>query len=518
MKQLTCGGKERRGVMVDFRSTDASDAGRQTSLMKSNGMAALGLMLAMCGLAGCSAPAPAPREHVVLVDHSGVSLYVNAPTNQQRFLHRETDSDFLGHLSAITNAIATDTNCIGPDGVKRILIFVHGGLNSYSVSLGRVNLDTPKIAGANYYPIFINWDSGLISSYLEHLWNVRQGEVRPYSGPLTSPLYLIADLGRAVTRAPVVWYYQITSDLTTVARYETPYIWATNRLRAQETNSSEMEDHLKLWIGGDKRSGAGKFWRGTSYVVTFPLKLLTAPLIDAMGKSAWDNMSRRTQSMFRSPDEFKSPGSEGAIDTARERAGEQPWGNVARLMQALAELTVTNDPGRYSITLIGHSMGTIVANEIIRDHPDLPYTNIVYMAAACTVSDFAQSVVPCLEHRATNANFYNLTLHPIAEAEEAQWFVLDITPRGSLLEWIDNFLSEPRTVPERTLGEWNNIVATTALIPSDVARRTRIKAFPVGPKDRVPPNTPRVHGDFSDEPYWDPNFWTWPERRGSVEK
>ena len=28
-------------------------------------------------------------------------------------------------------------------------------------------------------------------------------------------------------------------------------------------------------------------------------------------------------------------------------------------------------------------MGTIVANEIIQSHPKLPYTNIVYMAAAC---------------------------------------------------------------------------------------------------------------------------------------
>lgn len=475
-------------------------------------------MLAIGWLAGCSAPVPAPREHVVLVDHSGVSLYVNAPTNQQKFLDRETDSDFSAHLAAITNAIVADTNCIGPDGVKRILIFVHGGLNSYSVSLGRVNTDTPKIAATNYYPLFINWNSDLISSYFEHLWLVRQGEVHRIWGPLTSPLYLIADLGRAVTRAPVVWYYQLTSDFATVARYETPYFSATNRLRAKATNSSVPDDRLKLWIGGDERSGAGKFWRGTSYVITFPLKLVTAPVIDAMGKSAWDNMSRRTQNMFRSPDEFNSPDETNSIQVARARAGEAAWGDVARLMQALDELTVTNAPGGYSITLIGHSMGTIVANEIIREHPNLPYTNIVYMAAACTVNDFAQSVVPCLEHHATNANFFNLTLHPIAEAEEAQWFVLDITPRGSLLEWIDNFLSEPRTVPERTLGKWDNVVATTALIPADVARRTRIKAFPVGPKDRVPPNTPRVHGDFSDEPYWDPNFWTWRERRGLVEE
>ena len=127
------------------------------------------------------------------------------------------------------------------------------------------------------------------------------------------------------------------------------------------------------------------------------------------------------------------------------------------------------------------------------------------MGAACSVGCFASAVIPCLE-RETNAHFYNLTLHPIAEARKAQWNYLDLTPRGSLLEWIDNFLANPRSVPERTLGKWDNVVSTTALIPTNVADRIRVKAFAVGPRDKFPDN-PMVHGDFSEEPFWQEDFW-----------
>ncbi len=58
------------------------------------------------------APVPVPREHVVLVDHSGLSLYVNNPTNGQQFLTREGSNVFKEHLAAITNAIAMDTKFV----------------------------------------------------------------------------------------------------------------------------------------------------------------------------------------------------------------------------------------------------------------------------------------------------------------------------------------------------------------------------------------------------------------------
>ena len=459
------------------------------------------LLLAVLGLTGCST-VEAPQQHVVLVNHSGRSLCLAGPKARKT----ESPQDFERHLAAITNAIATCTNCIAPDGTRQILIFVHGGLNTCNQSLTRVNEMTPKISDDHYYPLFVNWDSGLKSSYWEHLFLVRQGQVEPVWGPVTFPLYFVADVGRAVTRAPVVWYYQLTSDFTTTVRYESPIrFWHSRSNRLARASNADRRG-LNLSIGSDERTWGSQCGYFTSYVVTLPLKLVTAPVIDAFGKSAWDNMSRRTQTMFRSPAEFERPALTNEIRVARRRVGEPAQGAVAQLMQALDDFIAADPSNHYAITLIGHSMGTIVANEMLLMHPGLGYSNIVYMGAACNVSDFANAVIPCLE-RNTNAHFYNLTLHPVAEAREAQWTWLDLTPRGSLLEWIDNFLSTPRTVPERTLGKWDNVVSTTTLIPTNVAGRIRIKAFAVGPRDKFPDN-PMIHGDFSEEPFWRDEFWT----------
>ena len=208
------------------------------------------LLLATLGLTGCST-VEAPQEHVVLVDHEGRSLYLAGPKARKI----ESTNDFEQHLAAITKAIATDTNCIAPDGTRHILIFVHGGLNTYNQSLARVNEITPEISADHYYPLFVNWDSGLKSSYLEHLFLVRQGEVEPVWGPVTFPLYFVADVGRAVTRAPVVWYYQLTSDFTTMVRYESPINFCRNRSNALARASSDSRSGLHLSIGSDERTG-----------------------------------------------------------------------------------------------------------------------------------------------------------------------------------------------------------------------------------------------------------------------
>jgi pimeloyl-ACP methyl ester carboxylesterase len=459
------------------------------------------LLLAVLGLTGCRT-VEAPWQHVVLVDHAGHPLYLSGAKARKP----ESPQDFARHLAAITNAIASDTNCLAADGTRQILVFVHGGLNSYNTSLARVNDLTNKIAAAHYYPLFVNWDSGLMSSYWEHLFLVRQGQTEPIWGPVTFPLYFVADVGRAVTRAPVVWYYQLTSDFTTTVHYESPIrLWHSRSNRVARASGADRRG-LSLSIGSDQRSWGSQCGYCASYIVTFPFKLLTAPIVDAFGRSAWDNMSRRTQTMFRAPDEFARPATTNEIRVARRRVGEPAEGAVARLMQSLDDFMSADPSNHYAVTLVGHSMGTIVANEMVRTHPGLGYTNIVYMGAACSVSDFAGAVIPCLAAN-PNTRFYNLTLHPVAEAREAQWFCLDLTPRGSLLEWIDNFLANPRTVPERTLGKWDNAISTTALIPANVADRIRLKAFAVGSRDQLPDN-PMIHGDFSEERFWETNFWT----------
>jgi hypothetical protein len=152
------------------------------------------------------------------------------------------------------------------------------------------------------------------------------------------------------------------------------------------------------------------------------------------------------------------------------------------------------------ITLIGHSMGTIIINEIIRRFPKLQYKDIIYMAAACTIRDFECKVAPLMSTN-TDIKIYNLCLHPIAEASEAQWQFLDLTPRGSLLEWIDNLFSEPETHNDRVFGKWENIIKSTSLIDKNFRFRFVLKAFSVGEINGI-----NRHIDFASKNFWSHEF------------
>jgi pimeloyl-ACP methyl ester carboxylesterase len=181
---------------------------------------------------------------------------------------------------------------------------------------------------------------------------------------------------------------------------------------------------------------------------------------------------------------------------------------------------------RYSITLVGHSMGAIVGNEMLKRHPDLPFDKIIYMAAACSVKDCQDSVVPYLRLRKREKNpaqFYNLSLHPIAEAAEASFSPdsptpilsavgktvvgLVLVPRGSLLEWLDGFFTKPVNYEDRRLGEWGTAITSAGIFPSDVADCVHLKMFPVGIKSK---DVPQKHGQFGDDKgevhFWRPEF------------
>ena len=61
------------------------------------------------------------------------------------------------------------------------------------------------------------------------------------------------------------------------------------------------------------------------------------------------------------------------------------------------------------VTMIGHSAGTLVINEILRRF-DLPITNLVYLASASTIRDYENIVFPfLLKH--DHAQFYHVLLH-----------------------------------------------------------------------------------------------------------
>jgi len=170
---------------------------------------------------------------------------------------------------------------------------------------------------------------------------------------------------------------------------------------------------------------------------------------------------------------------------------------------------------------VGHSTGAIVLNEIVRQHGDIAYESIVYMAAACSVREFADAVVPYMRSdKGQKTNVYNLTLYPTAEARERLYpweafLGVDLLPRGSLVEWIDNFYALPLTVPGRTLGKFENIMRCLHMIPEygvdgdkrPLRQRVTLTTFDIGPDSDGKRLGPEDHGDFGSHRFWLPSFW-----------
>ena len=164
---------------------------------------------------------------------------------------------------------------------------------------------------------------------------------------------------------------------------------------------------------------------------------------------------------------------------------------------------------------MGHSMGSIVLNEMIRRSGDLPITNIVYMAAACSIKDYEDTVFPYME-RKEEVNVYHLMLSERAEALE-RWrpsslnlppnFPFEIAPRGSLLVWIDEFMTNPLTPRDRTLGRYTNLMVSLHDIPVALRKRVNVKVFAAGAA--FTKTDPQKHSDFTERfKFWDPDCWT----------
>jgi hypothetical protein len=146
-------------------------------------------------------------------------------------------------------------------------------------------------------------------------------------------------------------------------------------------------------------------------------------------------------------------------------------------------------------------MGAIIANELIRELPNLSYRNIVFMGGAARISDVLKTVVPVLRKNA-ESRFYNLTLLPSNEAREMTY--KGLLPSGSLLEWIDELYESPHSRLERTVGKWDNLRVLLPVLSEETGTdRITIKVF------GSEAGEPTQHGDFNnvDMCFWRDSFW-----------
>ena len=417
------------------------------------------------------------------------------------------EDGYKQHLEGVIRALGSSTQKqYNTTGKRKVLIYVHGGLNTQVSTIERAKDLYEVIDRAGYYPIFINWQSSLVSSYLDHLLYIRQGKWRNW-GLLLAPFYLTGDILRGLARAPLTWSFMFYNDAESIGDFE--HSRYANKVykeslkpaydKALERGQDGHTGVMAISEGYDRRTTPEKTVSFLQYVVTLPTKLLIAPFLDAMGTSAWDVMLRRTRMVYHKEGEFAAR----AHNITAEVEGE---GGLSVFLRQLRR-TVNRNPDQWEITLVGHSMGTIIINEMLRRFGDLHFSNIVYMGAACTIRDYEDSVFPYLTaHRQTQ--FYHLVLHREAERRE-RWEkiprVVDLPPRGSLLVWIDHFLSKPETALDRTLGQWNNLVVALRNTLPELHDRIHVKAFSVGMEVRS--TDPQEHGDLATFPFWERPYW-----------
>lgn len=414
---------------------------------------------------------------------------------------------------------------------KQILLFVHGGLNTQVGTVERAMELMRVIPRQDYYPIFVNWQSSLFSSYFDHLLYVRQGESWDGLGVMTMPvfvpLYFGVDVARAIARAPIVWYF--------LAQNFAKSVGSTEEIREAEQIAKQLEEEYRANPAGDvvkmayDREDRRENWDAvlshTTSMLTVPTKLIGSMFIDAFGKSAWDIMLRRAHMLYHTEREFYES-QKVAIDQGKKEIPTshiKADGALSVFLRQLQDVVRRNGGVEaWEVTLVAHSMGTIVLNQMIREfglatvvesdgktsrtRVALPFDHIVYMAGAATVRDYQDSLFPYLREN-RHARVYHLTLHPKAEVRER--FdpgvpYLDLPPRGSLLAWVDDFLSAPETPLDRTVGRFENLLTAVHNTPDELRGRVYIKSFGVGRDVRAP----QKHGDFTAHlKFWKPECW-----------
>jgi len=412
-----------------------------------------------------------PENKQLLEDSKFYQLYID---DNGRLLN-PASKNAVKDESAYVDGILKNFKEMKEKNPKLVLtIFIHGGLNTFDSATSRVKRVKNEILKDGKYPLFISWNSEAFSNYGDHLFFLRRGEESSVLGPLSSPFVLLEDGLRSIARLPASTYNVLFGQNSVrINYYSEEEIAADKSLKNLEPQGFVIHD-------SPNDTGLG-FWDWA--LVWNPVKLVTAPFVDGLGTGAWDSMLRRADLVLKKDKAFN--GENGKVsDTA-----------VTLFFNSLGKKFPSQ-----KIDLVGHSMGTIIANNIISKYPKLHFENITYMAAACSVKDLEYVVAPYLKNNSAST-FYNLTLNPYRDLSENMAF--DFVPRGSLLIWIDQTFGATNSFQDRTAGYWFNIVraASSTFKDSDVRNRVHLTQFGISG------DSPKSHGDFGEYDFWNESFW-----------
>jgi pimeloyl-ACP methyl ester carboxylesterase len=453
------------------------------------------LLVAAAAAAGCASPAPDPvvRRHIVMVDRDGALVDpVDGEVIPDGTPSDTTPTPRDRYIEEILEAMVAGTEDAARAGRKRkVVLYVHGGLNSPEDGIRRceeVLAELRKPASPDDpapYPIFLNWNSSFGSCYADYTFRIRQGKDRSRASLwiLASPFYFVADVLRGIATAPLLWFREIE----VIAGGDT----GETRDADQRTEWYRDNGGIQVRRGSDGSAGVLEtVQRG----VFLPVRGVTLPFVHGFGTSSWETMKRRIAMMVHSEEEFTA--GKGLLG---------PRGALHRFLERLRDRL--GDGDGWDVALVGHSMGAIVMNQMLREVPDIHYSRIVYMAAACSIRDYADTVVPYMRlPRNADTRMVHLSLCDRAERSEKYWEYVDVVPRGTLLLWIDNYLTTPPTRLDRSAGRYVNLVTAPPSIfePGDVAARTLLWQF-----DGGDPDAPQRHEDFDEVRFrfWEDGWW-----------
>lgn len=434
-------------------------------------------------------PQPA-RFHTIYIDGYGSLL---DPKTKKPVATTSDPKTIQAEEALYANAILADfKKHKSVDKDLKLVLFIHGGLNEFEAATRRASKYTDLMMKDHLYPVFIGWDSGFMTNYWDHLVKIRKGLNRPILGPISAPFVLLEDVGRSIVRIPSSMFKEVTDPLVVTKSVQTQaeidYQARANLLSAE--GFSVINRAPYVGVGSDY------------YTVWNPIKVLAAPFVDGFGTGSWEGMLRRTDLVLTKSSAFEGDmvGEAGTIKLDAPRYADTAVTTFLRSYE--------NDPSLKGseVDLIGHSMGAIVAVNVLARHSDLNIRNLVFMGAAAKIKDLENVVSPWLQTH-PQAQFWNLSLDPYREIGENTFY--DFAPRGSLLNWIDFTFGEVNSYKDRTAGSWWNITRLAEdifpLQNGTVSLRARVHLtrFPIGNECQWP----QKHGEFDDYYFWKMDFW-----------
>lgn len=396
---------------------------------------------------------PQYLPHYLFVDREGHAKRTDGTGMDKVALKDHLDSYFFKSVDERIKTLRTQCTAAQCPSFQ-LLIYIHGGMNGYNTAFERMQRllhhdasdATPRgllsSKNTSYYPFFLNWNSEPLDSMIDDLFHIRFGERQSLAVTIpTMPFVLIGRLAGSLGGLPV--------SLAAMG----------SNIQEGFASAIEQGDGVGCAIGDVM-----------AYAPVFPLYAVTAPLLEGFGTPAWAIMKRRAELAVESRLPTGSKSSEGAVRTFLEE--------TIRHLQSVQLNDTDNDRALIpvEITLVGHSMGTMIVNrllpviETVLPSPasnQLRLNHIVYLAAAAPIDEFDQMLVPFLKNQHSHepplpedqkTHFWMFNLNRRDESREVALDGLTFfMPRGTLLAWIDTFFEPSTTVGQMTQGRMENI-------------------------------------------------------------